>query len=181
MAGNPQVGMLLAIDFFNRQRRKRKRDFEEYEEQFIEADEALVTQCSALFTQAQLLLSVELTTTRVDRKIWRKRRGELFFDETLWPSPDEDFKANLRVTKATFLLLCRLLRPVMERSDQVRLPISVERRVAAALWWLGSSSEYRTVASLFGIATSTMCSAVHEFCAEVCRILKRFLIRLPQG
>lgn len=139
---------------------------------------------SNIFVQMQLLLAAEATSVHVDRRLWRKHRNKMFFEEMLWPSSDEDFKANLRVSRATFTFLCKELHDALVRMETRitnREPISVERRIAAALWWLGSSSEYRTVAYLFGVATSTLCEIIHEFCAEVCRKYMRKLIRLPTG
>ena len=48
----------------------------------------------------------------------------------------------------------------------MRRPVSVERRVAVTLWILATvtSSEYRSVFHLFGLAHCTVCVIVHETC-----------------
>ena len=40
--------------------------------------------------------------------------------------------------------------------------ISVEQRVAIALWFVAMSSEYHTIANLFRVGRSTVCKIVHE-------------------
>lgn len=49
----------------------------------------------------------------------------------------------------------------------MRSSISVAKRVAVALYAIGSSSEYRTVATLFGIGRTTVGEIVNEFCEAV--------------
>ncbi|KAL8219374.1 UNVERIFIED_CONTAM: hypothetical protein K2H54_022091 [Gekko kuhli] len=44
----------------------------------------------------------------------------------------------------------------------MRAPVSVERRVAVALWWMASTMSYRTVAHQFGLARSTVAGIVVE-------------------
>ena len=38
----------------------------------------------------------------------------------------------------------------------------MEKRVAITLWRLGTNQEYRSVAHLFGVGTSSVCNIVHE-------------------
>ncbi|KAL8165280.1 UNVERIFIED_CONTAM: hypothetical protein K2H54_059508 [Gekko kuhli] len=44
----------------------------------------------------------------------------------------------------------------------MRAPVSVERRVAVALWWMASTMSYRTVGHQFGLARSTVAGIVVE-------------------
>ncbi|XP_050340065.1 uncharacterized protein LOC126766215 [Bactrocera neohumeralis] len=52
--------------------------------------------------------------------------------------------------------------------SNMRHCIPLEKRVAIALFSLGSAAEYRTVASLFGIGRSTAGEIVLDFCHAVC-------------
>ena len=59
------------------------------------------------------------------------------------------------MNKSTFDHLCNELRPHIARQTTVfREPVSVEERVAITLWKLATNVEYRTLASLFGLAGS---------------------------
>ncbi|XP_054831196.1 uncharacterized protein LOC129342790 [Eublepharis macularius] len=49
----------------------------------------------------------------------------------------------------------------------MRVPLSVERRVAVAVWYLANGSSYQVASDLFGIGRSTVASSVIEFCFAV--------------
>lgn len=82
----------------------------------------------------------------------------------------------------TFNYLCDQLRPHIEKVDtHLRSAIGVQKRVAITLWRLATNVEYRTIAQLFGVGTSTVCIIVHETCTAIVSILTPRLIRLPRG
>ena len=61
---------------------------------------------------------------------------------------------------------------IIEKSDTpLRMAIPLDKRVAIALYALGSSAEYRTVSSLFGVGRSTVGEIVLEFCEAICNEL----------
>ncbi|KAL8172592.1 UNVERIFIED_CONTAM: hypothetical protein K2H54_000806, partial [Gekko kuhli] len=65
--------------------------------------------------------------------------------------------------RSTFDWLVDALRDVLQRQrTEMRAPVSVERRVAVALWWMASTMSYRTVAHQFGLARSTVAGIVVE-------------------
>ncbi|XP_054830360.1 uncharacterized protein LOC129326222 [Eublepharis macularius] len=75
---------------------------------------------------------------------------------------------RFRMSKGTFLELVSALRPTLQRKTTTfRSPISVERRVAVAIWWLASGTSYQVTSDLFGLGKSTVASAVIEFCLAV--------------
>ena len=64
---------------------------------------------------------------------------------------------NFRMTKGSFMKLVELVRYKMEpQPNAVREPISLEERVAMALYNLASNMEYRVTANQFGSHKSTV-------------------------
>ena len=59
--------------------------------------------------------------------------------------------------------------------------ISVENQVAITLWVLATSSEYRSVAHLFGVARCTVCVIVRETCQAIVKVLLPMYICFPTG
>ncbi|XP_017472039.1 PREDICTED: uncharacterized protein LOC108363251 isoform X2 [Rhagoletis zephyria] len=54
----------------------------------------------------------------------------------------------------------------MRKETRFHNTICLEKRVAIALYALGPSAEYHSIANLFGVAKSTVCAALLEFCRE---------------
>ncbi|XP_017491724.1 PREDICTED: uncharacterized protein LOC108379878 isoform X2 [Rhagoletis zephyria] len=73
--------------------------------------------------------------------------------------------------RSSFNKLCGLLSCLERKDTNFRKAISLEKRVAIALYALGSSSEYRSVGNMFGIAKSTVCLIVIEFCKQAWIVL----------
>ena len=93
-----------------------------------------------------------------------------------------DWIQNFRISKETFLYLCDKLKPAIYHHDtQLRRAISVKKRLAITLWCLSTPAEYRTIAHLFGVARSTVCTIVHETCRAIVRILMDSYIKFPCG
>ena len=57
----------------------------------------------------------------------------------------------------------------------------MQQRVAITLWVLATACEYRTVAHLFGVASSTVCSIVQETCRAIVKVLLPKYIHFPTG
>ncbi|KAL8185606.1 UNVERIFIED_CONTAM: hypothetical protein K2H54_055823 [Gekko kuhli] len=65
--------------------------------------------------------------------------------------------------RSTFNWLVDALRDVLHRQRmEMRAPVSVERRVAVAVWWMANNMSYRAVAHQFGLAWSTVAGIVVE-------------------
>ena len=59
--------------------------------------------------------------------------------------------------------------------------VSTERRVAITLWVLATSSQYCTVAHLFGVAQCTVCNIVKDTCIAIVQKLIPVYIKFPVG
>lgn len=57
----------------------------------------------------------------------------------------------------------------------------MEKRVAIALWRLGTNVAYRTVSHLFGVGLSSACVIVHEVCKAIVDALLATYVKLPSG
>ena len=64
---------------------------------------------------------------------------------------------------------------------RLRQPISVDTRVAITIWRLGTTTEYRTIAALFGIGRSTACEVVLETCEAIALHLMPKYVCIPQN
>ena len=86
------------------------------------------------------------------------------------------------MTKDTFRYLVDELRPhIARRNTQFRRCVSVEHRIAITLWRLATSTDYRTLGSLFGVATCTVCVIFLDTIRAIETVLKRKHINIPSG
>ena len=84
--------------------------------------------------------------------------------------------------KATFFFICEQLRPYLQKEDSnMRKAISVEKRLAIALWRLATGSYYKTIGYLFGISEASACRICDEVCSLVATKLLPRLIKFPEG
>ncbi|XP_054708934.1 uncharacterized protein LOC129218640 [Uloborus diversus] len=77
--------------------------------------------------------------------------------------------------------LCDRSSELERKASNFRNPIPLGKRVAIALYKLGSSAEYRTIASLFGVHKSTVCECVLEFCSLLVDNLLKEVITFPSS
>ena len=68
----------------------------------------------------------------------------------------------------------------MQHYSPIKETIPVEKRMAIALWRLGTNVEYQTISHLFGVGMSTVCIVVHEVCKVIVDSLRKY-IRIPHG
>lgn len=122
-----------------------------------------------------------LDNSPVCRTVWCKQRTRGFweaakngvFGESWWYD-------NLRMKRETFCLLCLELKPfIAKQVTRFRLPIDVDEQVAILLWRLATNTEYRTIAALFGVGISTVCSIVHKLAGIVVQFLLPKYVCIP--
>ena len=129
---------------------------------------------------AALIADRIIRSTVQRRVLWIRNRSQSFTAITAsWD--DLEWKRNFRVNRTTFRHLCSELSGKLQHASTVRAAISVETRVAIALWRLGTNVEYRTISHLFGVGISTACVIVHEVCRAIVDVLLKRYIRIPTG
>ena len=118
-----------------------------------------------------------------DRSVWTKERSihwwEYLVNDTFTASA---WLANFRMSRATFVYLCDQLRHSLHRGNtRFRKAITVEQRVAIALWRLATNAEDRTIGHLFGVSRSSVCAIVNKVCAAIVNQLMHRFICIPTG
>ena len=117
------------------------------------------------------------------RSTWCKPRPRVFWKSAIdgvfggyW------FRDNLRMHKDTFFMICDELKPHLSKKvTRLRRPISVDERVAVTLWRLATNVEYRTIACLFGLGTSTVGKIVLETCEVIVKVLLPKFVKFPSS
>ncbi|XP_070854324.1 uncharacterized protein [Drosophila suzukii] len=98
------------------------------------------------------------------RSVWMLKRYGTLWENDIPENNDEFFKECFRMEKSTFLFLVDRLGVLRKKDTNWRNAIPLEKRIAIALYILGSSAEYRSIERLFGVAQNTVCKILHEFC-----------------
>ncbi|CAM5107915.1 unnamed protein product [Eretmochelys imbricata] len=92
---------------------------------------------------------------------------------------DSQWLRNFRMRKATFLELCELLSPALKcRNSKMRAALTVEKRVAIALWKLAMPDCYQSVGNQFGVGRSTVETAVTQVASAITDVLLSRVVTL---
>ncbi|XP_020717268.1 uncharacterized protein LOC110118857 [Ceratitis capitata] len=128
----------------------------------------------------QLLLLAALDENASQRSLWKLNRESSFWEVSCNNNDDHFFKTHFRMGRASFDALCGFLGNLKKSNTNWRTAISLQKRVAIALFALGTSKEYRVVSELFGVGRSTVCTILSEFYEEVWQALyAKYLKKLP--
>ena len=121
---------------------------------------------------------------RCNRRFW-ERPGRTsawwdnFVNDVVVP---EEWRENFRMSEESFMKLCALLRPYLERKvTHIRFPISAEKQLAVTLYYLADEGRYRKVASAFGISRSSVSIIVPKVFKAISLYLGPKFIRLPSS
>ena len=130
-----------------------------------------------------LLTGIFLGHESPAKALWSKDRSSNWCDYVVNSCfTPEDWLAEFRVSRATFLYLCDQLRSSISRQDTLmRRAVSTEKRVAITLWFLSTGADYRTIGHLFGVSKSTVCVVTKGVCAAIVEHLLPEYIKIPTG
>nr|XP_048695891.1 mitochondrial calcium uniporter regulator 1 isoform X2 [Caretta caretta] len=110
----------------------------------------------------------------VERRFWARETSTDWWDRIVLQVWDNSqWLRNFCMRKGTFMELCDLLSPALKRMNtKMRAALTVEKRVAIALWKLATPDSYRSVGNQFGVGKSTVGAAV----MQVAHAIKDLLI-----
>uniref|UniRef100_T1J855 Uncharacterized protein n=1 Tax=Strigamia maritima TaxID=126957 RepID=T1J855_STRMM len=112
------------------------------------------------------------------RRVWMKDRVSSWWDNEL---SDEDWIDNFRMTEKSFDKLCEILKSdIKPHTLTVREPIPLRKRIAIALFKIGTCADYQTVANRFGVHKSSVHNYLYKFCEALIKHMDRF-IQLPDS
>lgn len=122
--------------------------------------------CSCLFQSPAVLAGLIDELYIMERAFWVQPGRSEWWEKVVLPHWDDTlWQENFRMSRQTFMELCDMLRPVLERqTTNMRAPISVEKQLAIAIWKLATPDSYRSVAECFGVGRSTVSRIVMEVC-----------------
>lgn len=116
------------------------------------------------------------------RSIWIRERSSHWWEHIALHFSRKDWLGNFRMSRQTFTYICGKLRHSIERKDtNMRKAVTMEKRIAMALWFLATGADFRTIAHLFGVSKSIVCITVKEVCHTIVRDLLPEYIRVPTG
>ena len=83
-------------------------------------------------------------------------------------SINEIWQKEIRMGPETFEYLLDMIRPGIEKMDtNFKKVITVEKRLAVALWRFSTGNTYRIISKVFAIAKSTVTKIVQEVTCEL--------------
>ena len=104
-----------------------------------------------------------------EKTIWEKQRSQEWWTDIVKGTfSDDQWMENVRMTKATFEILCDDLFPSFpDQARSVREPLQLDYIVAIAVYWMASSAEYRTIVNLFGVGKTAVHKCIHDVCTAM--------------
>ena len=130
-----------------------------------------------------VIRTIQSTRYRHNHKTaWVYPRPQFWFEQLLLNRyQDHLWREHFRVSRDTFQHICGLVGPQLMRQNTIlREAITVEKRVAVALWRLATGISYRTVGLTFGIGRCTAMNVKDEFCSALMRRANDF-IKFPKA
>uniref|UniRef100_A0A8D0CDG2 KRAB domain-containing protein n=1 Tax=Salvator merianae TaxID=96440 RepID=A0A8D0CDG2_SALMN len=147
---------------------------------FIRRQQQRLQHMLSLRNHSEYFLVPALTPSTLTRRYWVCPKNAVWWENfvtTIWD--DDKWHVHFRMSRATFFEIVEQLRPTLQRRrTNMREPISVEKRVAIAIWWLANNAFYRTVAERFGVGRSTVAKIVVEVCLAIELVLLQQTVHL---
>lgn len=128
----------------------------------------------------QLLLP--LTIHFRERHVWMFPKSDEWFTMADELFDEQRWYANFRVSRRTFqYILNSIENEISRKNTRLRESISARRRLALTLYFLASTSEYRTISNLFGVSTAFVCICVKEVCHAIVQLLRSSHVFFPKN
>ena len=109
-------------------------------------------------------------------------RSNVWFDMVERAFTDKEWYDNFRVSKETFEYIVSEIENEIARKDtRMRKAIPSRKRVTIALYYLGSTAEYRTIANLFCIFLIICCLCIKDVSKTITRKPKTGFLSVPKG
>lgn len=114
--------------------------------------------------------------------MWVKDRSRDWWDQRNHPDfPEEQFKKDFRMSRATFDFICdELDSTVTKKNTMLRDAIPVRQRVAVCVWRLATGEPLRLVSKRFGLGISTCHKLVLEVCSAIRSVLMPKYLKWPK-
>ena len=107
--------------------------------------------------------------------------NQAWFDMADTEFDEQQWYENFRVTRDTFqVILTEIEREIARRNMPVHEAISARRRLAIVLYYLSSTAEYCTIANLFGVSISFVCSCIKEVSTVIVQKMKTKFVTIPK-
>ena len=117
-----------------------------------------------------------------ERRLWMRPSNQMWFDIADTQFDDHQWYENFRISRDTFqFILNEIEGDIMRRDTTMRRAVSAKRRLAILLYYLSSTAEYRTIANLFGVSISFVCTCVKEVSTAIVQKLQSQFITIPKG
>ncbi|KAL3625321.1 hypothetical protein CASFOL_030775 [Castilleja foliolosa] len=115
------------------------------------------------------------------RRLWVKNRSKAWWELVNSPDyPDEEFKKDFRMSRATFNMICDELESKVTKKDtMLRQAIPVRQRVAVCIFRLATGEALREVSKRFGLGISTCHKLVLEVCTAIRTVLMPKFLQWP--
>ncbi|CAA0842117.1 Unknown protein [Striga hermonthica] len=116
------------------------------------------------------------------RRLWVKSRSKAWWEQVNSPDyPEEQFKRDFRMSRATFDMICDELESTVTKKDtMLRQAIPVRQRVAVCVWRLATGEALREVSKRFGLGISTCHKLVLEVCTAIRTVLMPKFLHWPE-
>ncbi|XP_065441192.1 probable phospholipid-transporting ATPase IIB isoform X6 [Chrysemys picta bellii] len=116
----------------------------------------------------------------VERRFWTRETSTDWWDGKVLQVWDESqWLRNYRMRGRELSLNFELLSPALKRKDtRMRAALTVQKRVAIALWKLATPDSYRSVANHFGVGKSTVGVAVMQVANAIVELLLSKVVTL---
>ena len=185
MADN-RIGLLLCLFNFLRQRRNKRFNRRLRRTSFARKQLQNLTMANQQQWNDVICASMILVFAcglLNERRVWSFFKPNNSYWERAHPHwNDRMWIEHLRMRKETFNFICNELRNgIRKKNTRFRRPISVEARVAMALWRLATGIDYRPIGQLFGVGRCTCCKITHEVCQVIVDLFLTRFIAVASG